>query len=86
MENWTFPGIVDEKLMRSCEHRVFVVGRVIALASGKGFVGFQDSEVDVTCQCIIIFTKQPHSQLFFAFFNLQFCYFSARRHGEGFSC
>ena len=61
MENWTFPGIVDEKLMRSCEHRVFVVGRVIALVSGKGFVGFQDSEVDVTCQSIIIFTKQPHS-------------------------
>ena len=61
MEHWTFPGIVDEKLMRSCEHRVFVVGRVIALVSGKGFVGFQDSEVDVTCQCIIIFTKQPHS-------------------------
>ena len=47
--------------MRSYEHRVFVVGRVIALVSGKGFVGFQDSEVDVTCQSIIIFTKQPHS-------------------------
>lgn len=57
------------------------------LVSGKGFFGFQDSEVDVTCLCGIIFTKQLHSY-FTHFLICSFVIFfsSAGQHGEGFSC